>query len=196
MAALRAKYWWPGRKPDDPVDPHGWCSPIHADVLPRYINPTTKVIVELGAWLGASTRVLLNLAPESTVICVDHWLGSRDMKNKPQALARLPRLYETFLVNQWPWRDRVIPLRDSTLAGLDEIHDLGIVPELIYFDSEHTTAHVRRELLLAHEHFPTAIFYGDDWAWVSVRNAVEAFARERGYDLHARGNAWALERRP
>ena len=193
LDSLRTQYPWPADKPDVPPDPHGWCQPEHRSMLAKRVGPDTRVVVELGSWLGQSTRLLLELAPAATVICVDHWQGSTDMQGNASAEARLATAYETFLVNQWPWRERVVPLRSDSCLGLRTIHDSGVTPDLIYFDSEHTTEHLTRELETARRLFPRARLYGDDWAWESVRRAVEDFALVHDSPVSAWGNAWALD---
>lgn len=41
-------------------------------------------------------------------------------------------LYETFLINLWPHKDRVVPLRMTTLQGLRMLHAAGVKPDIIY----------------------------------------------------------------
>ncbi len=194
LVHLRQDYPYPDRRPDLPEDLQGWCQPEHRQMVARYIDPhSTQLIVELWSWLGASTRLLLELAPHATVVCVDTWAGSPDINNKPEYAAKIPTLFDTFVVNQWRWRDRVIPMRMDSREGLRIIARYEIAPELIYFDTNHATEHVLSELELAWSLFPKARLYGDDWGWESVRAAVIPFAAKHGLMIVARGNAWALE---
>lgn len=192
LDTLRAAYPWPDQPPDVPPDPHGWCSGDHRFALREKIGPTTRAIVELGAWLGASTRMMLGLAPAATVISVDHWKGEPFMNGLRETQQRLEAAHETFLVNQWQHRDRVIPIRSDTLGGLHEVHSHGVAPDLIYFDSEHTVECLSAELALARRLFPEAIFHGDDWRMPDVQTAVRIFADQHGYKIRDRGNAWTL----
>lgn len=193
---LRTITPWPDVMPDLPFDGQGWCQPEHRPMLARRLSADTKVVLELGSWLGQSTRLLLELAPNATILCVDTWQGSTDMVGNADAASRLAtgRLLEQFQRNQWEWRDRVIPLRCDSQVGVAHVYWDDIVPDLIFFDTEHTTEHLTAELDAAFAYFPTAKLYGDDWGWPTVRAAVEAFAAKHGFSIDAIGNAWSLER--
>ncbi len=193
VESLALIYPWPAEKPDVPPDDHGWCQPEHREWLGRYLTPETKVIVELGCWLGQSTRLMLELAPNATIVCVDHWKGDVTMNDNPETQSRLSNAYETFLVNQWEQRSRIVPLRKEVQTGLYVVSNAGISPDFIFFDAEHTAEVLNRELRLAYTLFPDAQLYGDDWGWEAVQTAVNAFAMEKGMTAAATGNAWALE---
>ena len=107
---LAKKYPWPEVKPDlAPLD-QGWFS--GHNLFEEGLSKDMQVIVELGSWLGKSTRFFLNQFPRSFLIAVDHWKGSQEHQIRFQKL--LPNLYENFLVNCWDYKDRLIPLRNST----------------------------------------------------------------------------------
>lgn len=171
-------YPWPDQKPEVPGNSHGWCWPVHRKMFERLLNPKTSIILELGTWLGKSTRLLLNMAPQATVICVDHWLGSINHRDNKKLRTMLPTLYETFLVNLWDDRDRVVPLRSTTVAALEEIHRRQIVPDLIYIDAGHEYQDVHADVSMSLRFFPTSVICGDDWNWEGVRQAVTEIARE------------------
>ena len=44
------------------------------DALSGLVEP--KIILEIGSWEGASTIAWANSCKDSTIICVDTWLGS------------------------------------------------------------------------------------------------------------------------
>lgn len=191
---LRRQHPWPATKPAVPANPHGWFQEAshHWILRRRFTACAPAIIVELGSWLGQSTRYFLTHT-DATVICVDHWQGSADINDKPECQALLPVLYETFLVNQWDWRQRVIPLRMDTLAGLAAVHAAAVQPSCIFFDSTHTYEHLQAELELALRCFPEAQLHGDDWAtWDGVQRAVREFARDHDRAILAYGNAWSL----
>lgn len=194
LESLRTQFPWPDTRPELKFDPHGWCRPEHRDVLKGRLHSNTRLIIELGSWLGQSTRLLLAMAPNATVVCVDTWKGSSDMLGNPEAEQRLSMLYDQFLANQWEWRQRVIPLQLDSRDGLREVKAHGLTPDLVFLDTEHTTAHVIEELELAHALFPSAMINGDDWGWPDVRAAVEQFATAHPeYRPVGKGNAWRLE---
>jgi len=187
---------WPAVKPALDFDDQGWLADEHKVFVKPYLSPDAKVILELGSWLGKSTRLWLRLAPNATLICVDTWRGSTDMIGNVDAEPRLAAglMYEQFLANQWDERHRVIPIKTDSQIGMEQVAAAGVVPDFIYFDTEHTTTHVRAELETALRLFPTSQFYGDDWGWPSVQKAVTEFAAERGYVAKGLGNAWVLTR--
>jgi hypothetical protein len=113
----------------------------------------------------------------------------------------LPTLYEAFLSLCWDDRDRIIPLRMSTIDGLRAVAEAGVEPDVIYVDAEHSYKAVTQELELASRLFPRARLVGDDYDRVGVRDAVDLFARRaslrvardgaRGWQLVDRSSAAA-----
>ena len=73
LAQLRRRYPWPDTMPEVQPDDHGWFQDCNARLLRRFLGPRTRLIVELGSWLGKSARFMLAAAPRATVICIDHW---------------------------------------------------------------------------------------------------------------------------
>jgi hypothetical protein len=197
VARLRAEFPWPDERPEPgSVENPGWLGEGSEKVLAGAVLPETRVVVELGAWLGMSTRYLLELAPDATVISVDHWQGSPEHQSRPEYQAMLPKLYDTFLSLCWDDRERIVPLRMSTLDGLRKVAECGIEPDIIYLDAEHSYAAVTAELELARELFPHAKLLGDDYDWQGVREAVVAFARRQALVVERVGaRGWKLVER-
>ena len=121
---------------------------------------------------------LLSMAPQAVVICVDHWLGTQEHREDEEWCKKLPTLYETFLVNLWEERKRVIPVRFTTVMALEEIHQRQIVPDLIYIDADHAYQAVYADVTTSLRLFPTSVICGDDWSWDEVRQAVTQIAKE------------------
>ncbi len=195
LAELRRRYPWPDTIPDVAPDEHGWFQSCNARLLKRVLGPQTKLLVELGSWLGKSARFMLRAAPGATIICIDHWRGSAEhhAPRRQDVNDKLPRLYETFLRNMWPWRDRVVPLRGDTVAGLRELGRLHLAPDLVYIDAGHDYENVRADLRTALELFPAARIAGDDWIYFEgVRRAVGELAEARGLKIVCEENAWIM----
>ena len=57
----------------------------------------------------------------------------------------------------------VVPLKMSTVEGIELLAKAGIVPEAIYVDASHHYKDVIQELTLCLKHFPDAAVCGDDW---------------------------------
>jgi len=194
--------YWPAEKPGVPPDPHGWMLPQNAQLLSENLDQDTKVVVELGSWLGQSTRHMLNAAPNATVIAIDHWLGGSDHQG-PNGICheKLPTLYETFLVNCWDYRDRLIPIRKPTIEGMTFVAEQGVKADLVYVDADHMYESVKADINMALDLWPDAKILGDDFSWgveynLPIKRAVEEVAAERNMSYEVRLTwAWALRRR-
>ena len=85
-----ARVGFPERKPVVAAHMHGWTYPPLIELLDRLLcsgaragaagnqaaaegGSHVNVIVELGSWLGCSTRLLAQLAPQATIYSVDKW---------------------------------------------------------------------------------------------------------------------------
>lgn len=164
---LRSRYPWPDACPDVPQDAEGWFCGENRNVLQRRVAGA-HVVLELGAWKGMSTRWLAEHT-QGVVVTVDHWEGSSEHQDRPE----LRRLYETFVRNCWDaHRDRLIPMRTTTIDGMREVAQLGIEPDVIYVDASHEADLVAVDLRTAFALFPRAHIVGDDWTWASVRDGV------------------------
>jgi hypothetical protein len=158
--------------------PDGWCCGQNIRMFGNLCGPDTRVIIELGSWLGRSTMHLLEAAPNATILCVDHWLGSAEHQTRPEWKEKLPRLYETFLRHHWPSRDRIVPMRMDTVEGMHEIAKAGVKPDLVYVDASHDADSVCRDLSSARLLFPSAQLCGDDWTFETVRAGVQRAIRD------------------
>ncbi len=186
---------WPPERPEDaaPGEEQGWLGAGTEVMLARALSPATRVVVELGAWLGLSTRFIADRAPHATVVSVDHWVGSPEHQAQERFRNLLPRLLETFQARCWDYRERVVPLRMSTLDGLRAVAEAGVQPDFVYVDAEHSYEAVTAELTLARPLFPKAALGGDDYDWKGVREAADAFARRHGLVVERFGErGWRL----
>ena len=65
---------WPDSMPKIEPKNHGWFRQGNFEVLQYLLkNNNVNVIIELGSWLGSSTKFLLNQCPEAIVFAVDIW---------------------------------------------------------------------------------------------------------------------------
>ncbi len=192
---LKARYPWPDRPPAVPEDWHGWLCPDTAAALVEACARGPRIAIELGSWLGFSARAIIQNSPAANLICIDHWQGSPEHQPATGNLdwsRRLPTLYETFLRNMWPWRERVIPLRADTLLGMREVLDLGITPDLVYVDSEHSVERVSAELRFITRFWPQAEIVGDDYDNAAVKLAADRHAATAGRPLVQKGAAFCF----
>ena len=186
---LASAFAWPSEKPmvKTAVARPGWFEEPAKQLLGRDLSAATRLIVELGAWLGMSTRFMADHAPNATIITIDHWRGSIEHHQDPSARAMLPTLYETFLAMSWSYRDRIIPLRMTTLEGLSTVANHGLYPDLIYIDADHGYEGAAADLELSYRLFPEAILVGDDFDFPGVNRATKEFARKHCMQLGVGG---------
>jgi predicted O-methyltransferase YrrM len=148
------------------------------------------LIVELGSFVGLSTRFLADLAPAATIVAIDHWRGSEEHFTDPKSIPVLPILYETFLANCWDYRERLIPMRLSSCEGLQAVAHYGLNPDLIFIDASHAYEEVKADIEAARRLFPRATLVGDDWDWDGVRRAVREIEQRESLKLETHGVAW------
>lgn len=198
---------WPAQKPNVPVDRDEtmFINRQQLSLVLRALAVKDKVVIaEIGSWIGASTRGILNELPNAYVIAIDWWEGSEDINYFPQLVQKLPTLYETFLVNCWDYKNRLIPLKMKSIEGLTRIHELGINPDLVYVDASHTYQDVLLDLETIYKFFPDTIMCGDDWSWVAphgfsspgmpVRRAVVDFCNKYKFEVFGDRNFWIIKK--
>lgn len=155
-----------------------------------------KIVIEVGCWLGASTRHIASLLPpEGKVYAVDHWKGSVEHQpGNANWYHALPVLYEVFLSNviHAGLTDKIIPVKLESLEAAKQLS--YVAADLIFIDAGHDTPAVYADLCAWYPYVKGhGILCGDDWNWHSVRAAVEAFADERGLKILVTGyNFWRL----
>ena len=195
LQALRSEFPWPKSRPvlDEQATRHpGWGIPEL--LLKSNVSADTKLVVELGSWLGESTRFLAQNAPNATVVAIDHWEGS--VEHVEEFSDMLPTLYEAFISSCWDDRGQIIPIRRNSLDGLKVVSRFGLVPDVIYIDADHGYDSVASELALCHELFPTATLIGDDYeGFPGVRRSVNHFVYKYGWGVQVAGRGWQIIRK-
>ena len=174
---------------DLPFDGHGWFS--NKAPLEKVMNEKQpKIVIEIGSWLGSSTRFLAEKIVEGgKVYAIDTWRGSPGEAIHLQD-SRLPYLYQLFLSNvkHAGLTHQIIPIR---MESLEAAQALNVMADLIYIDASHDTASVIADIMHWQSHLnPDGIMCGDDWLWGSVRNAVEQCAVSLDKKIYAEGNFW------
>jgi len=194
LKALALKYSWPATRPDIPFDDHGWFGWCHMAMLDIAIPEDSKLIVEMGSWLGKSTRFILKQASQADVVAIDHWKGGSSIGIDQETEPRMRRLYETFLANCWAYRHRLIPLKSTTIEGIEELRQTGAEPQLIYLDAGHMYEEVKADLGAIGKALPNVRIAGDDYggSWEGVKRAVDEYANEKGLVTYSVAQAWAF----
>lgn len=193
---LSDKHPWPDQKPDFPTDEHGWFGWVHKAVFDVAIPKDAKVIVEMGSWLGKSTKYICSHAPTARVIAIDHWKGDDSILvgADPETASKVDYLYERFLANCWEFKSRLIPVKATTEEGLEEVSSMGILPDIIYLDASHKYEDVCKDLELIHRLYPNVRLLGDDYGgkWDTVIRAVDEYCGRYGLKVLTVNQAWML----
>ena len=198
LEKLRARFPWPQTRPlvDLLPYPPGWFGDGARLLLAEKLHTLRpRVIVELGSWLGLSTRWLADHAPEATIITIDHFKGSPEHQASKSLSPLLDRLADAFHSACYSYRDRIVVMRSELADGLKEVALLGIRPELIFVDADHGVEQVLQQLALCRALFPEALLVGDDYSNQGVRQAVDEFAGKEGHAVTSAGReclAWTL----
>jgi hypothetical protein len=184
-------------EPGAEASEHGWFNPENREVLAEHLGSSTANVIELGSWMGLSTRWIAERLPlGAKVIAVDHWLGSAEHWAQDSYRPMLASLYDTFVASCWQHRERIVPVRMSTAEGLRVVRLYDVEVQVVYVDASHEYEDVRRDFSLSLDLFPVASVIGDDWHWPQVRRAVESVAREHRLHVHTRGNCWWIDPPP
>ncbi|WP_262692809.1 hypothetical protein [Kordiimonas aestuarii] len=177
-----------------------------------------KTVVEIGVFLGGSSRQWLNTKEDLIVIGVDPWnhnwgdyiedtskdpVQSRsfsafteDEITKIVSDIRTYGNYQVCLNNMWAYRDRFIPVRRFSPEALAYLKERRIKVDLIYIDAFKRSI----DLETAHELFPHAILCGDDWLWPDangkfvMQDIVKNLAAAHGFEVESKRQSWVLHK--
>ena len=186
-------------------DDHGWFSDeneeslkaiietIGEDALPGSPPGKLRGVIELGSWLGKSTRFFAERA--EYVIAVDHWSGSAEHhdQNRTDTWPRLPRLFPQFLFNMIATGHKnVVPVRMDTWEAHCSLRFPGDV-DLVYVDASHNYDAVWQDVFDWRDVLsPRGFICGDDYTLPDVQRAVDDVARQLLMRVFAKGPFWVL----
>ncbi len=176
-------------------------------------------MVEVGVLYGGSALQWLRHKQDLTVVGVDPWefdaeqvkywwmyRAAYGLHNLDQGgmsdelflrqLLRPDAAFYATLSNLWDYRDRFVPVRGRSPEMLHELHELGLVPDLVYFDSDKELL----DLWDCNALWPSAIICGDDWTWspidqpdvYPVQDVIRRFASERQLVVRSNEATWCL----
>lgn len=197
MDKLQKDFNFPKNKPTVTPNLHGWLGEGNQLLLKKYITNDCKLIFEFGSWLGLSADYILNntnSCKNCKVVCIDTWEGDWSIKQTNKYKKHLQNLYDTFIVNMWKWKDRLIPVKMDGRQAMKYLHDLGLKPDLIYLDMDHSYESAKGDLKLLMKYFPDTLILGDDILyWKGVAQAVKEIVREyKIFNLEINKNCYAL----
>jgi hypothetical protein len=193
LANFAMQYAWPAQKPEVPPFPHrDELASDTCEFLTRCVPPTTRLIVEVGSWMGQVTRYFASLAPQATIVSVDSWEGRPEHRGDSSLAPFLPRLHETFLSECWNARAQIIPVKAKPIDGLQRIAEAGLTAEIVYVNPDRSYDDTVRDLSASLDLFPNATLLGSGLDQESVRKAVETVVRERHLECDTHGSNWRI----
>lgn len=162
-------------------------------ILSQLTEP--KIILEIGSWEGSSALSWGKATEEyqSTILCVDTWLGSIEhyenvLYDSEWSREHLflndgyPTIYKTFVTNirENLLQDRVISIPIDSRQAFMILEKNKISPDICYIDAAHDYDSVLSDLNGA-KRINSGIICGDDYYYHNgsgIRDAVHYFADE------------------
>jgi predicted O-methyltransferase YrrM len=178
-----------------PFNPQGWYQ--NSAPMERLLKAKqAKTVVEVGCWLGLSTRHIARTIPEDGIVyAVDHWLGSPNEDNTSYDIDNLYRQFLSNVIHE-KLTHKIVPIR---MASVDAAETLKVVPDLVYIDATHAYNTAYQDMTLW---FPFVkghgTLCGDDFLWgddLPVQRAARRFAEKHNLILHSDGWFWWMEER-
>jgi predicted O-methyltransferase YrrM len=193
--------------------PRGWGSTgaVFAELI-EAVRP--EVIVELGAFLGASAlhmaAVSRNLSLSPAILCVDDFRGWPAFRDRFRRDVPPPRHGDALLLPQFMANvaaagadaaARVLPLPFSTASALTALCGWGVYADLIEVDAGHDFHSAWADINLAWAVLrPGGVMFGHDYFTSAddrgVRRAVTLFAKVKGLTIRPHGQHWVLSPKP
>ncbi|KAG0544503.1 hypothetical protein BDA96_02G280700 [Sorghum bicolor] len=201
--------------------PRGWGSTgaVFKELI-EAVRP--EVIVELGAFLGASAlhmaAVSRNLSLSPAILCVDDFRGWPAFRDRFRRDVPPQRHGDALLLPQFMsnvvaaaaaddddddavTRPRVLPLPFSTASALRALCEWGVYADLIEVDAGHDFHSAWADINLAWAVLrPGGVMFGHDYFTSAddrgVRRAVTLFARVKGLTVRPHGQHWVLSPKP
>lgn len=195
---------WPASKPDFKPNTSKWFGHFHEQVFANVLQSKPNgIYLELGTWTGAgSTRFVSRAFPSMAVICVDTFAGSPEHLRDPQQKLIAANLWSIFCVNRWEERERIFPIKKSSVAGMRLVADQNVSPDFIYIDAAHDADSVFADLEAALTLFPKAVVFGDDYVkpgkgHTGVYDALERAKKQKlinAKEINTVNRVWYLTR--
>lgn len=163
----------------------GWMADSELQWLAQRAKKAS-VFVEIGSWCGRSSRAIAdNLPVDALCICVDTFNGS---SGEPDAHITAKEregdaVYMKFQANLYDHirLGRVMPLRMESGNAAEFLQQMGVQPDVIFIDGDHSTEGFRRDvnlwqpllkeggLLCGHDYY---LPEQNPLAWIGVRTVV------------------------
>lgn len=186
------------------------------DILTAVGERQIGLIVEVGSWLGGSTRWFLETFNAGTregephmhaqVICIDTWDSNwAPLATNPVLGPQMVALWEQWCANCWEWRHAITPIRlpsrDGIPAVARELATQDRRPDIVYIDGDHSEKACYDDIVAVVQHWPETLIIGDDYYWsdsgdpdrfLTVQAAGKRAAAELGrpFEVGSSGTWW------
>ena len=169
--------------------------PIFSEIISK-LRP--KEIIEVGTWKGSSIICMADIAKkmgiQSTMLCVDTWLGGKEHWEVPKYKASLnlkhgfPTLYQQFLANviHSGHQNTITPFPVSSVNAALYLKAKNVKVDMVYIDAGHEYDDVINDIYRYWELLrPGGILLGDDLnpCWPGVVRAVSEFSKKIGQSV-------------
>ncbi|KAM3577504.1 hypothetical protein VYU27_000667 [Nannochloropsis oceanica] len=192
-----ARVGYPSAEPEVEPESFGWLFSAQQILLDHVLGDETRVVVQLGAYLGKTTLFIAEHAPRALIFVVDPWdnavLKTEPSLNKNFAnidlFDRVP-FYQTFLRNTWHLAARrrpdegdrlvgVVPLRMGFDEGLALLKaDLSLRPDVLYWEGFPDEAGLLQTLGTVKEAFPGVVVVGDGYNYPEVQAGLTRASKD------------------
>jgi Methyltransferase domain len=194
LRQLSERFPWPERCPSNPFDRRGWFSELHMQAFLRLLPREPALILEVGSFLGASLRFMMEIRPGSFFIAMDPFRMAREQKNG----LHVYDFRNNFYTNCWNYRDRLVAIPQRSPEAFPVLQELGVRPDVVYIDGLHNYGAVMNDARWSLALNPRVLLIGDDYSdpesiACGVRDAVAEIARKTGRELEVvGGHVWVL----
>jgi hypothetical protein len=167
-------------------DNSGW----NSDSQNFQLASNKSMCLEIGSWMGNSAKTISNIIhADGCLVCNDNFLGSHEHfidKTVPLNSYNKPMLYEYFLKNTEPNKNKILPIMLSSSSFLHVCEVKNIKFDFIYIDGDHRSSAVYNDLKDSYKILnKDGIILIDDASWGTVKEGVDCFCNENNikYDI-------------
>jgi predicted O-methyltransferase YrrM len=153
--------------------------------------PTNSHFVEVGTWKGMSAAYMaveiINSGKDIKFDCVDTWNFVPSQTDIPESM--FENLYEVFLNNIEPVKDKITPIRELSWDGAAFYKDNSL--DFVFIDAAHDYESVKKDI---NAWFPKikkgGVIAGHDYTWCDdVKKAVNEFFKDK--TIYETEGCWA-----
>lgn len=135
----------------------------------RHFRPLRRThvrILEIGSFEGRSAIFFLRYLPESTIVCVDSFMGSTHVRHIEMWEREIPKIEGRFDRNLAEFGGRVRKIAMESRSALAMLRKEGAYFDLVYIDASHKSDDVWEDSIRAWDVTKSgAMIMWDDYEW-------------------------------